>query len=229
MQLEAGEIRLNQNDKSFTAATKVRSVTRNAGEPVLVFAGEAQGSGDSIIYTRKVELWRGKAYIKAERLEANKDNRLIAEGNVSSNFDSIRASSGKLEYDERLRTAHYSGNVRAQKQDMAIASVEMMVKLQAERASGNKDRPPVEEIVARGAVTVKRGEQRGSGEEAVYRAATDEVTLLGKPARVEGKQQRSLEGARLVMNSGGDKVTVESGTGERAVARQKGPPPKINW
>jgi lipopolysaccharide transport protein LptA len=214
MRLEAGQIRLNQKDNSFSASTNVKTVTKNSGEPVLVRSSRAQGAGDTIIYTENVQLWRGNnTNIKAQRLEAStKDNRFTADGKVESKFEAIRASSDKLDYDDSRGEAHYTGNVRAQKQDMILQTRDMRVKL------GQKDKD-VEEIVGTGGVVVTRGEQRGTGDRAVYNAQTDVVTLTGKPAEVHDKEHGSAQGDRLTMMRGGDTMAVESENGGRAVTK----------
>ena len=189
----------------------VNTLTKKTDEPVLVKAARAEGAEDTIVYTDNVQLWRGSAYIKAGRLEvSSKDNRLHAQGRTQSNFDGIRAVSDKLDYDDGLGIAHYVGNVRAQKQGMVLETNDMTVKRR------EKD---VAEVVAIGGVVVSRGGQRGTGEQAVYDAAADTITLTGKNAEVQDRQHGTVEGARLVMKSDGETVVVESGPGKRTVTK----------
>src|SRR5439155_17846758 len=68
--LEAAQIRLNQKENSFAATRDVRIVTKNSDGQVLVKAARAEGNAETMRYTGNVELWRGDAYIKADRLEA---------------------------------------------------------------------------------------------------------------------------------------------------------------
>ena len=207
----AGQIRLNQSNNSFIALRNVNTLTKKTDEPVLVKAARAEGAEDTIVYTDSVQLWRGSAYIKAGRLEvSSKDNRLHAQGRTQSNFDGIRAVSDKLDYDDGLGIAHYVGNVRAQKQGMVLETNDMTVKRR------EKD---VAEVVAIGGVVVSRGGQRGTGEQAVYDAAADTITLTGKNAEVQDRQHGTVEGARLVMKSDGETVVVESGPGKRTVTK----------
>ena len=129
MRLEAGQIRLNQKENSFVATRNVKTVSKNTGEPLLVTAARAEGDANAMLYTGNVQLWRGNAYIKADRLEASSNNRLHAEGKVQSNLEAIHAQSDMLDYNEDQRTAHYTGNVRAQKQDMVLQARDMTAKL----------------------------------------------------------------------------------------------------
>lgn len=212
MRLEAAQIRLDQKDNSFTAAKNVKTITKNSGEPVLVTAASAQGNADAFVYTDNVQLWRGNAYIKSDRLEVSTmDNSLKAEGHVQSTLEAIRAVSDKLEYNDGDRLAHYSGNIRAQKQDMILETRDMTVK------RGEKD---VSEIVAAGGVTVTQGGQRGTGDKAIYNAAGQNVTLTGKPAQIVDRQRGSTQGSRLVMDTSGKKVTVEGGESPAVTKRQ---------
>ena len=211
MRLDAGQIRLNQSNNSFIALRNVNTLTKKTDEPVLVKAARAEGAEDTIVYRDSVQLWRGSAYIKAGRLEvSSKDNRLHAQGRTQSNFDGIRAVSDKLDYDDGLGIAHYVGNVRAQKQGMVLETNDMTVKRR------EKD---VAEVVAIGGVVVSRRGQRGTGEQAVYDAAADTITLTGKNAEVQDRQHGTVEGARLVMKSDGETVVVESGPGKRTVTK----------
>jgi lipopolysaccharide export system protein LptA len=211
MRLEAGQIRLDQKEGSFVATRNVKTVTRDSGEPVLVSAARAEGGADRITYTQNVQLWRGSAYIKAERLEAfSRNNSLHAEGGVHSNIEGVRATSDKLDYDDGSRLAHYTGNVRAEKQGSILETRDMTARLR------DKD---VEQIVAAGGVVVTQGDRRGTGEQAVYESATESVTLTGQNAEVFDKEQGTVHGTRLVMNTKGDSVTAEGGKGGRSVTK----------
>ena len=212
--LEAAQIRLNQKENSFTARKDVRIVTKNSDEQVLVKAARAEGNGELMRYTGNVELWRGDAYIKAERLEAvgreKQGMRVHAEGNVQSILQAVRARSDKLDYDDTLGSAHYLGSVHAQKQDMLMESPDVTVRFR----DGN-----VTEITAIDGVKASRAEQRGTGDRAVYDAATDSITLTGKSAQVRDKEHGLVQGARLVMKKNGETVSVESGIGERTLTQ----------
>ena len=211
MRLEAGQIRLNQKENSFVATRNVKTVSKNTGEPLLVTAARAQGNASAMLYTENVQLWRGNAYIKADRLEASKDNRLHAEGKVQSNLEAIHAESDMLDYDESQRTAHYAGNVRAQKQDMVLQARDMTAKLR------EKD---VQEIVATDGVVVTQSDRRGVGDKAVYDASTQSVTLTGKNAEVHDKEHGAVHGTRLIMKTTGETMVVEGGgAGERSVTK----------
>ena len=211
MRLEAAQIRLNQKESTFVAIRNVKTVSRNAAEPVLVTSGRAEGSADSFVYTENVQLWRGAAYIKAARLQAStRDNSLHAEGRVQSTIEGVRATSDKLDYDDGSRIAHYTGNVRAQKQDMILETRDMKARLR------DKD---VERIVATGGVVVTQGDRRGTGEVAVYESATESVTLTGESATVSSREQGTVHGTRLVMNTKGDSLAAEGGKGGRSVTK----------
>jgi len=77
----------------------------------------------------------------------------------------------------------------------------------------------VTEIVASGGVAVTRADQRGTGERAVYDAATDVVTLTGKNAQVRDKEHGLVQGSTLVMKNKGQNVSVTGGNGDRTVTK----------
>jgi lipopolysaccharide transport protein LptA len=211
--LEAAQIRLNQKDNSFTANRNVSVLMKNSDEQVLVKGAHAEGSADSMLYTGSVQLWRGDAYIKADRLEAagqEKTNmRVHAEGKVQSILHAVRGSSDRLDYDDTQGIAHYVGNVRAQKQDMILDSPDVIVNF--------RDKA-VTEMTASGGVNVVRVDQRGSGDRAVYDAATDTVTLTGKNAQARDKEHGLVRGSRLIMKKNGETVSVDGG-GDRTVTQ----------
>jgi len=211
MRIEAGQIRLNQKDNSFVATRNVKTLSRNEAEPVLVTAAAAEGSAENINYAQNVQLWRGTAYIQAERLQvSSRNNSLHADGRVRSTIEGVRATSEKLDYDDSNRVAHYAGNVRAEKQGMILQTRDMTARLR------DKD---VEQIVANGNVVVTQGDRRGTGEQAVYEVKTESVTLTGANAEVYDKEQGTVRGTRLVMNTKGDSMTAEGQKGGRAVTR----------
>jgi LPS export ABC transporter protein LptC/lipopolysaccharide transport protein LptA len=211
IRLEAGQIRLDQKENSFVATRNVKTLTRNTPEPVLVTAGTAEGGADNINYAQNVQLWRGTAYIQAEHLlVSSRNNSLHAEGRVRSSIEGVRATSDKLEYDDASRIAHYEGAVRAEKQGMILQTRDMTARLR------DKD---VEQIVATGDVVVTQGDRRGKGEKAVYEVKTESITLTGPNAEVYDKEQGTVRGTQLVMNTKGDSLAAEGQTGGRVVTR----------
>jgi lipopolysaccharide export system protein LptA len=217
--LEAAEIRLNQKDNSFVATRNVRTFMRQGADPFFVKSARAEGGADSMIFTGSVELWRDPTYIKADVVRAaslGKTNKLYAEGTgksqVQTNFNGIRATSNTLDYDDSRNIAHYTGNVRAQKQDMILEASDLIVTLRAQEKS-------VSEITASGGVVVTRGNQRGTGAHAVYDAASELVTLTGSPAQIQDKVRGTTTGPRMVMKTTGESGTVEGGKGGRTVTK----------
>lgn len=211
--IEAGEIRLNQKNKSFVALQNVRTITKSGDERALVTAGRAEGGADTVIYTDNVQLWRGTAWLKAQKLEASsKENRFHAEGSVQSMMDAVRASSDRLDYDDKLRTAHYTGKVHAQKQNMILETADMTVRIRDNEVS---------DIVALGNVVLTQGDQRGTGDEAVYDASAEIVTLTGRNAEVYDKLRGVVRGSRLVINRSGSEMAVLSDNPGRTTTKYK--------
>jgi lipopolysaccharide export system protein LptA len=212
--LEASKIRLNQGDNSFSATKDVTILMKNSDQQVLVKAQQGDGNADSMNYSGNVRLWRGEAYIRADRLESHGQDKqkmlLHAEGNVQSILQAVRATSTKLDYDETMGAAHYSGKVRAQKEDMILEAPDVNVSFRDQNLT---------EITATGGVKATRADQHGTGEKAVYDAATDIITLTGKNAQVRDKEHGLIQGARLIMKKSGETVTVEGGNGDRTLTQ----------
>jgi len=190
---------------------------KNSDERVLVKAARAEGGSDAMLYTGNVQLWRGDTYVKAERLTASGDqqnSKVHAEstgkGQVQSNLQNVRATSDSLDYDQTAGTIRYVGNVRAQKQDMIVTAPEMTVHFR------DKD---VTEIAASGGVKVTREDQTGNGECALYDAATDVVTLTGKPAQVLDRERGWSKGPTVTMRKKEKSVLIQGGRGERTTTQ----------
>ena len=216
--LEAEQIRVNQKDNSFIATNNVSTLLKNPKQPVLVKAARAESGPDSVLYTGNVQLWRGDVYIRAELLRASGQDRqkgkLHAEGGpkrqVQSTMQNIRTTSDTLDYDDETGLVRYLGHVLAKKQDMILETPDMAVHFRDNN---------VTEIVASGGVVVSRADQRGTGDRAVYDAATDVVTLTGKSAQVRDKEHGLIQGAKLTIEKRGQKALVEGGNGERTVTK----------
>jgi LPS export ABC transporter protein LptC/lipopolysaccharide transport protein LptA len=212
--LEAAQIRLNQNDNSFTATKNVNILMKNSDQQVLIRAGRGEGNSDSMSYAGNVQLWRGDAYIRADRLESygqdKESMRVHAEGGVQSILQAVRANSEKLDYDDTMGIAHYQGKVRAQKDNMIIESPDVTVNFQDQ---------DVTQLTASGGVKATRSGQYGTGDHAVYEAATDAITLTGKNAQVRDKEHGLIQGARLIMTKNGETVSVEGGNGDRTLTQ----------
>jgi lipopolysaccharide transport protein LptA len=160
-----------------------------------------------------VELWRSDSYIKADRLNGSTKNRTFqAEGNVRSDVGAVRATSDRLNYDDAGETAHYIGNVKAQRKNLRLEAADMTAKVSGGQLS---------DIVAQGGVVVTQGDRRGTGDSAVYNAKTEEVVLTGQQAEVTDPREGTVRGTRLTMNNGGDRIQVETGQGGRVTSKLK--------
>jgi LPS export ABC transporter protein LptC len=215
--LEAAEIRLNQKDNSFVATKNVSTLMKNPNERILVKAARAEGGADSMLYIGNVQLWRGDAYIKAERIraagqgpKANVHAEAASGGKVESHLQNIRATSDTLDYDDSRGVVRYLGHVQAKKQDMILETPDL---------TANFRDNTVTEIIASGGVIVTRIDQRGTGERAVYDAATDVVTLTGKNAQIRDRERGLVQGSTLTMKNKGETVSVTGGTGERTITK----------
>jgi lipopolysaccharide transport protein LptA len=207
---------MDQKNNTFIATKNVSTIMTSTDDPVLVKAGRAEGGADAVVYTGKVELWRGEVYVKADRIDASQsaaaqqNSHVIAEalpGNqVRSYLQTIRATSDKLDFDDNTGIIHYTGHVHAQKQDMILDTPDMVV---------NSQNNKVTDMVASGGVVVTWKARTGTGDRAVYEAATDAVTLTGKNAKVRDKKDGLVQGAKLLMKNKGETDVVESGNGDR--------------
>jgi lipopolysaccharide export system protein LptA len=218
--VEAAQIQLNEKDNSFVATRNVSTLMKNSDPQmqILVKAARAEGGSESALYTGGVQLWRGDTYIKADRLTASgneeqsrKVHAETAPGGkaVQSTLKNVRSTSDTLDYDEAGGQVHYTGHVRAQKQDMIVEAPDMVVHFHDQN---------VTDMIASGGVKVTREDQIGTGDHAVYDAMTDIVTLTGKNAQVRD-ERGTTTGAVLTMHNKFQNVQVQSGNGQRTVTQ----------
>jgi lipopolysaccharide export system protein LptA len=217
--LEAAQIQLNEKENSFLATRNVSTLMKNSDQQmqVLVKAARAEGGSESMLYTGSVQLWRGDTHIKADRLTASgngeQNSKVHAEaaggGKVQSTLKNVRSTSDTLDYDEAAGTIHYTGHVRAQKQDMIVEAPDMVVHFRDQN---------VTDSVASGGVKVTRQDQIGNGDRADYDAMTDIVTLTGKPANVRDSES-STQGPTVTMRNKDKNVLVRSENGQHTVTQ----------
>jgi lipopolysaccharide export system protein LptA len=219
--VEGELIRLDDNTKTLVAERNVKSVSSDSGDRVLVTAGSLRQSGELITYDGRVRFYRGEVSIESDHLEAPvaaKAAKVTATGHVFSTVNNMRAWADRLDYDDQTRVAHYTGNVKAQKQDMRISGAAMNV---SSREAADKS-VAVSQIVAIGQVVLTRSTSRASGEQAVYTAETQQVVLTGPKAQVTNGQGSMTTGPRIVINVAGDKMAVvESAGSEKPVTTLK--------
>jgi lipopolysaccharide transport protein LptA len=219
--VEAELIRLDDNTKTLFAEKNVKSVSSDSADRVLVTAGSLRQSGEMITYDGRVRFYRGDVSIESDHLEApvaDKAAKVTATGQVFSTVNNMRAWADRLDYDDQSRVARYSGNVRAQKQNMRISGAAMNVSSQ-EMADKSV---AVSQIVATGQVVLTHGSGRASAEQAVYTGESQQVVLTGPKAQVTNGQGSTTTGPRIVVNVAGDKMAVvESAGSDRPVTTLK--------
>jgi lipopolysaccharide export system protein LptA len=156
-------------------------------------------------YTEGVQLWRDNIYIASDRMDVwPKEKRFAAEGNVRSKMEALDGVSRRFDYDDVRQTVRYEGGVRLRKADMTMEGDAVTALIKEGRIAGAE---------ALGAVTVIQGVRRGTGDRAVFDAASDRVTLTGKPARIEDPEHGKSEGLTAVMDLAAKNASI-SGAAE---------------
>ena len=129
---------------------------------------------------------------------------------VQSNLQAIRATSDTLDYDDARRGDSLYGSCSGSKAGYDRKAPEMTVHFR------DKD---VTEIAASGGVKVTREDQTGNGDRALYDAATDVVTLTGKPAQVLDRERGWSKGPTVTMRKKEKSVLIQGGRGERTTTQ----------
>jgi lipopolysaccharide export system protein LptA len=150
----------------------------------------------------------------------------------------IRIRSGDLHYSEGERLALFhggsAGSVTAETTGPGAATVvsqEAEVKLLPAgvhantRNAATSSNASVDQLTARGHVTVDWPDRNGTGEKLVYRSEDDTFTLTGTsvaPPRITDQARGTVTGSALIFHSRDDSVTVE-GDGGKTVTNTQAP------
>jgi LPS export ABC transporter protein LptC/lipopolysaccharide transport protein LptA len=231
LQVEANTIQINYQTKTKTASKNVKTVSLDSGERVLVTADHVVETEENATYSgtarEKVHLYRGPGSIEADKVEGpvgSKVFKATATGRVFSTMNNIRVWADRLDYDDGIHIAHYIGSVTAFKQDMKITSADMVVKLNDDTSHGAAPftESSVQEITAKDKVVVTRNDNRGTGDQAVYDADTQQIVLSGGSPQVTYGQGNTTTGPRITLNVSGDKMTVvEGNSNQRGVTTHR--------
>jgi len=235
LSLQAKEIRLNQKNRTFEANGGVTTASKGQDERLVIQAAHAKDSGELIVYTGNVRLWRGRVQIDADRIEApkppedgpkdgrdrkqNPPVRFHAAGNVRSRFDAVEVAADALDYseDQVQQTARYTKNVtaiRTGKQGRTVLKTNDMTVF----INNNE----VIRAEARGGVDLTQGLRRGVGERADYDPKADEVVLSGDNVEITDlKDGNTFRGTRLLAANGGDIVVLEGDPQRRVTSTHR--------
>ena len=136
----------------------------------------------------------------------------------------IRVSGGDLSYSagERkavMRRGAVSSVVAATAEATTnSAEVELILVAQGDRAGKDGATAQVDRLTARGQVEVSSQGRRGTGEQLVYTASTDEYVLTGTtavPPKLTDTARGTVTGEALIFNSRDDSVSIEGGGGQK--------------
>jgi len=223
-------ITLNRQKQTLTAqasgaANPVRTVlVRNpspksdsgqsgSGQPAKA-GGKGKSDAPSVIRIRSGDLH----YSEGERLALFHGGSL---GSVTAETTGTGAATVvSQEAEVKLFPAGVHANVRnagARNSETGTASASTNV--------SNVSNVSVDQLTARGHVTVDWPDRNGTGEKLVYRSEDDTFTLTGTsagPPRITDQARGTVTGSALIFHSGDDSVTVE-GDGGKTVTNTQAP------
>lgn len=196
------------------------------GEPVFaaadrMTAGEQKGR---IVYEGRARLWQNENRVEAERivvdqvaetLEATGDVRSTLRGPGTGAAPTLVYSETLL-YREETRTAAYRGGVLLSRDALRVRAAELDANLTGDSGA------ELESAVARGDVEIVQLDsgRKGFGSSARYETASEQVVLLGDPARAENARGEETRGARLTYRIDHEALLVE-GAAEPAYSVQR--------
>lgn len=190
-----------QDQPVFAAAEKM---TSNQGRGRIVFEGGAR-------------LWQKVNRVEANRIVVDrKEKTLEADGAVRSTLrgqekenEATVVQAKSLIYREKSKTASYRGEVRLAQKSLRVRGDALDADLTSDEGEGSS----LKSAEATGGVEVEEldSHRKGYGDKAFYEAATEKVTLTGKPARALNERGEETRGARLTYKIDAESLLVEGG------------------
>ena len=199
--IEAGHIVIERRAKKLSASEGVQSMFRTQASRARDGASPAQDSPQRSLA----------------------ENEPAGPGSVAP---AIAVNADSMRYDEKSKTALYSGRVRLVRGRLTVHSDELEALI--EPGGEESGEGTLQTAFARGRVAIFEelgvaGEQRkGFGQEAEYDPRLERLVLTGAPARLQSGNGSETRGTRLTYHVAGDRLLVLGGDGERAYSYKPG-------
>ena len=232
--LYASKIMLDRKAESFTGeggAGKIRMISRSSGsKPAIIVArrveGRLGGENPRVDYTESAEMYPGDdSKIEASKLTLYpKEKRVEASGKVRSITTGQEVTADELQFRssaEGPQVAYYKGNVSVSgdfvrpKSQTITADKKVHLSLRSNDLEIHSRDGNLGRIVARGAVDMVQGVQKGRGNFMEYDVATGAVQLTGtsaSPAEVSDGD-RTFRGCRVQIDADGTKKATNCENG----------------
>lgn len=218
-----------------------------APQPAHITAAELRANTEDgrALYSGNARLWQGDAVIEAETIElrraAGDERQLFARRNVRALFpQAVNEPSGPSpSADSKIAPAAQRTLWRAQAEQLMFASTAGVIHLEgnvsAESNIGQIQAPRVDFFLsgkgdagqqlsraeARGGVSVRQGERRGTAERADYLASEGKFILSGGKPTLYDAVLGTITGRQLTFFLADDKILVDSEEGSRTVTRHR--------
>ena len=228
---------------SYSVATQRAGATfvpAFAAQPAHISAEELRANAESgrAVYTGKARMWQGDAVIEADTIElrrgAAEERELYALRNVRGLFPQAatgnavaggnpnakqlwRVKSGQLRFKTSESVVRLEENVRAESGVGQISSQFLDLFLSESQSSGRQ----LARAEARGAVSVRQGERRGTSDRADYFASEGKFVLSGGKPMLYDAVLGTISGRQLTFFLADDRILVDSEEGSRTVTRHR--------
>jgi lipopolysaccharide export system protein LptA len=238
---DADEIVLDQKSGGFTAEGRVTSTRQpdrkgtgsamlSTDLPVQARARKMTAAENNrhIVYDGGAVLWQGANRLEADRVEIDREKRLLsARGKVVSQFpDRAKSAKGgftvvrssEMDYTDENRLAHYRGGVEFIRPGMTIRGREIRAYLRESKSESSLDRAEAEgqvEIVQ----TAKGRTRTGTSDRGEFYEQEQRVILTGAEPKFTDSERGTTRGRRLTYYADRDHLIVEGADGRPAVSR----------
>jgi len=193
-----------------------------AGAPVFIAAGEMRyyHKAERFQFRDRVRAWQeGEVVTAGEMSLSLESGAFIATADVRSVLpyrpseergeEKVEIEGGTLRFDPGQDILFYQEKVRLKIRNITLTARTLQVEL-GEEGEGMKG------VLAREDVVISRGVYEGRGKEARWAAATETITLVGRPVLIE-KDKGKTEGGKLTFHLADDRIVMENKDGERSV------------
>ena len=241
----ADHIRLDQRSGEFTANGRVNSSRvpdkkkpgsdmLSGDQPLQAVAAQmiSRNRNQQIHYEGKAMLWQGASRIEADRVDIDREKRVLrASGNVRTQFleqpaagkkagppvfTTVRAAA--LVYTEQDRLAHYTGGVLLVRPALRVQAQQLRAFLAQSGADSRLER-----ALADGAVDILQSvpdrTRRGSAEHAEYYTGQEKIVLRGGDPQLADSVRGNTRGSELTYFANDDRLLVNGVPDRPAVSR----------
>ncbi len=195
----------------------------------LTISGEAQVAAVFVFFTLVIIFGSAAWGQSVPNSRTSTNQPAESTGRPDEQGEPIHISSDRLEVDNKVRKAHFYGDVRAQQGDITLYSDELLVTYGSEKPQmqspsskkkteqflpGGAEGERIEKIIAKGHVRLIQGNRTAEGEQAIFYNLDQKIVLTGNPVIRRARDHISGERITVFLDK---EISIVEGKGEARV------------